>query len=108
MNSMNFKALWIKFEKFTIVITFQKFERHNYAPMQAYLHCPFTAAMGAARAVPRAMGALADWMSSNRLPLNAQKTKFIWVGTRQQLAKLNLDALSAEFPTMSFSQVGAI
>ena len=27
---MNFKALWIKFKKFTTVITFQKFERHNY------------------------------------------------------------------------------
>jgi len=27
---MNFKALWIKFEKFTTVITFKKFERHNY------------------------------------------------------------------------------
>src|SRR6218665_3877119 len=72
---------------------------------QAYLHCPSTAAMGAAHIMHRAMGALADWMSSNRLRLNAQKTKFIWLGTRQQLAKLNLDALSAEFPTMSFSQV---
>src|SRR6218665_1457811 len=36
--------------------------------------------------------------------LNAQKTKFIWLGNRQQLAKLNLDALSAEFPMMPFSQ----
>src|SRR6218665_2200298 len=72
---------------------------------QAYLHCPSTAVMGAARIMHRAMGALADWMSSNRLRLNAQKTKFIWLGTRQQLAKLNLDAVSAEFPTMSFSQV---
>jgi len=27
---MNFKALWIKFEKFTTVIAFKKFERHNY------------------------------------------------------------------------------
>ncbi|PGH37209.1 MAG: hypothetical protein CRN43_22520, partial [Candidatus Nephrothrix sp. EaCA] len=72
---------------------------------QAYLHCPSTSAMGAARTMHQAMGALADWMSSNRLRLNAQKTKFIWLGNRQQLAKLNLDALSAEFPTMSFSQV---
>src|SRR6218665_1605025 len=57
---------------------------------QAYLHCPSTAAMGAAHTMLR---------------LNAQKTKFIWLGTRQQLAKLNLDSVSAEFPTMSFSQV---
>src|SRR6218665_2870680 len=49
---------------------------------QAYLHCPSTAAMGAARIMHRAMGALADWMSSNRLRLNVQKTKFIWLRTR--------------------------
>jgi len=57
----------------------------------------------AARTMHRAMEALADWMSSNRLRLKAQKTKFIWLGTNHQLAKLNHDALSAEFPTMSFS-----
>ena len=70
---------------------------------QAYLHCPPLAAVGAARTMQRAMGALADWMSSNRLRLNAQKTKFIWLGTWQQLAKLDHNALSAEFPNMSFS-----
>src|SRR6218665_921105 len=49
----------------------------------------------------QAMGALAGLMSSNRLRFNAQKTKFVWLGTRQQLSNLNLDALSAEFPSMS-------
>ena len=29
-------------------------------------------------------------MSSNRLKLNAGKTEFTWLGTRQQLAKLNM------------------
>src|SRR6218665_350224 len=38
-------------------------------------------------------------------PPQRPKNKFICLGTRQQLAKLNLDALSAEFPTMYFSQV---
>src|SRR6218665_2092445 len=38
-------------------------------------------------------------------PPQRRKNKFIWLGTRQQLAKINLDALSAEFPTMSFSQM---
>ncbi len=28
-------------------------------------------------------------MTSNRLELNAEKTEFIWLGTRQQLAKIN-------------------
>ena len=32
-------------------------------------------------------------MSSNRLKLNAGKTEFIWLGTRQQLAKLNMSPL---------------
>src|SRR6218665_57017 len=69
------------------------------------LHCPSIAAMGTTRAMHQAMRALAGWMSSNRIRLNAQKTKLILFGTRQQLTKLNLDALSAEFPTVSFSQV---
>src|SRR6218665_598799 len=37
-------------------------------------------------------------MSSNRLRLNSLKTKFIWLGTRQQLAKLDMIALAADFP----------
>jgi len=72
---------------------------------QAYLHCPSTATMGATCTMHQAMGALAGWMSSNWLRLNTQTTKFIWLGARQQLAKLNLNTLSAEFRTMSFSPV---
>ncbi len=37
--------------------------------------------------------------------LNVQNTQFILMGTRQQLANLNLDALPAEFPTMFFYSV---
>jgi len=29
-----------------------------------------------------------DWMASNRLKLNEEKTQVIWLGTRQQLAKI--------------------
>src|SRR6218665_2343960 len=42
-------------------------------------------------------------MSSNRLLLNPQKSQYIWFGTRQQLDKLDLAALSLEFPTFVFS-----
>src|SRR6218665_3896564 len=42
---------------------------------------------------------LETWMSSNRLRLNPAKTKFMWFGTRQQLAKLNLDDLANKFPS---------
>src|SRR5688572_32821626 len=41
-------------------------------------------------------------MSSNRLRLNPSKTQFIWLGTRQQLAKLDLCALSTQFPLFTF------
>jgi len=43
------------------------------------------------------------WMSSYRLRLNPVKTKVMWFGTRQQLAKLNLDELANKFPTYTFS-----
>ena len=33
------------------------------------------------------------WLSSNQLKLNANKTEFIWLGTRQQLVKLNSEPL---------------
>ena len=34
-----------------------------------------------------------EWMSSNRLKLNADKPYFIWLGTRQQLSKVNCDSV---------------
>jgi len=34
-----------------------------------------------------------NWMSSNRLKLNGDKTEFIWLGTRTQLAKVNVTPL---------------
>jgi hypothetical protein len=60
-------------------------------------------AAAAIRVVGRAMDALVTWMSSNRLRLNPSKTQFIWLGTRQQLAKINLGGLAAEFPQFTFS-----
>src|SRR6218665_1332303 len=42
-------------------------------------------------------------MSSNRLRLNSAKTQFIWLGTRQQLARLDMTALSDAFPLLAFS-----
>src|SRR6218665_2931582 len=42
-------------------------------------------------------------MSSNRLRLNPSKTQYIWLGTRQQLAKLDLAAIALRFPDIAFS-----
>src|SRR6218665_2623361 len=36
-------------------------------------------------------------MSSNRLRLNPTKTQFIWFGTRQQLAKIDLRSLAIKY-----------
>jgi hypothetical protein len=70
---------------------------------QAYMHCMPHDAAFVVMAMGQAQSELEFWMASNRLRLNSTKTKFIWLGTRQQLAKLNLTALSEEFPDITFS-----
>src|SRR6218665_1536517 len=50
-----------------------------------------------------ATGALVAWMSSNPLRLNPSKTQYIWLGARQQLAKLDLVAMALRFPHIAFS-----
>src|ERR1700733_13129708 len=42
-------------------------------------------------------------MSSNRLSLNSSKTQLIWLGTPQQLQKLDYSLLSDNFPSFAFS-----
>ena len=44
-------------------------------------------------------------MSTNHLRLNPSKTQFIWLGTRQQLAKLDLSTIASDFPQFVFSSV---
>src|SRR6218665_1399836 len=73
--------------------------------VHAYQQCLFTGAAATVRAMNIAMKALGTWMSSNRLRLNSLKTKFIWLGTRQQLAKLDMATLAAEFQHFILSVV---
>src|SRR6218665_1936924 len=40
---------------------------------------------------------------TNRLHLNPSKTKYIWLGTRQQLANLDLAAMAVRLPHIAFS-----
>jgi len=42
-------------------------------------------------------------MSANRLNLNSSKTRLIWLGTKQQLLKLDLSLLTSLFPDFTFS-----
>src|SRR6218665_2587198 len=45
-----------------------------------------------------ATDAPADWMSANRLRLRLTNTQNIWLGTRQQRARLDLIAIASNFP----------
>lgn len=38
--------------------------------------------------------AISSWMSLNRLKLNIDKTQFIWLGTTQKLAKVNITSIT--------------
>ena len=71
--------------------------------MQSYTHCSAGDAADAVRLMVLATDTLTAWLSSNRLRLNPSKTQYIWLGTRQQLAKLDLAFLAAEFPQVPFS-----
>jgi len=65
--------------------------------LQTYISC---AASDHSSATSRLLACAFDidrWMSSNRLKLNAEKTEFIWLGTRQQLAKVDMSPLQLAF-----------
>ena len=49
------------------------------------------------------MHLLSVYGCNERLHLNRAKTKFMYFGSRQQLAKLDLDDLANKFPTYSLS-----
>lgn len=73
---------------------------YSYAhDVQSYSHCLASKVRLAILAISRATDLLNEWMSSNR----PQKTQYIWLGTCQQLDKLDLVSLSLEFPSLLFS-----
>jgi len=61
--------------------------------------CQLCSARPADGITDRILACVADidsWMSSNRLKLNAEKTEFIWLGTRQQMAKVAVSPLQVK------------
>ena len=67
---------------------------HAYADdMQTYVSCEADDQLSASARLLDCIAEVERWMSSNRLKLNADKTEFIWLGTRQQLAKLRSQPL---------------
>ena len=67
---------------------------HLYADdTQLYGHCsPSNSVEFASRVL---IDSIHEWMSSNRLSLNTDKTQYIWLGTTHSLAKRDTDCLTS-------------
>ena len=62
---------------------------HAYVDdLQTYASCAATDQQTAERRLLSCIADIHTWMLSNRLKLDADKTDFIWLGTRQQLSKV--------------------
>ena len=68
---------------------------HSYADdTQVYISVPAADASIAMQRLAACVGRIDEWMGSNRLWLNQDKTQLIWIGTRQQLSKMNAAELA--------------
>jgi len=72
---------------------------HSFADdTQLYRHTTIKDVQLAKRDMITAIMDINAWSHSHRLKLNAQKSKVIWLGTRQQLAKLNQADMTIHLP----------
>ena len=68
---------------------------HSYADdSQLYLHCLAVDQRSAALRLAECIERVEGWMKSNRLKLNSDKTQFMWLGSRQQLAKIDTKTIT--------------
>ena len=73
---------------------------HLYADdTQLYVHCKAVQCAAEAKRLTACIVELNNWMVSNRLKLNVDKTQFIWIGSRQQLGNVSM----VEIPLMDCS-----
>ena len=70
--------------------------------VQACVHGPPSQFLDIISSIASLDADLDSWMSSNRLSLNPSKTQLIWLGTRQQLLKLDFALLASQFPQFTF------
>jgi len=76
---------------------------HAYADdMQTYASCTASDQQSATSRLLACVADIETWLSSNRLKLRANKTEFIWLDTRQQLAKLNSEPLQLKGELIMF------
>ena len=78
---------------------------HAYAD-DAQLYISFNASfndeqLAAVQAMESYVADIREWMLSDRLKLNDDKTEFVIIGTRQQLAKVNIDSLTVGDSTLA-------
>ena len=77
---------------------------HSYADdTQVYLNVPASDAPLAVNHLTDCINKIEHWMGGNRLRLNFDKTQVIWMGTRQQLEKIEIDELILHSSTIQFS-----
>ena len=80
------------------------FTVHLYADdIQIYRHGPYSSQSELTQSVDEVIPTLRDWMFSNRLRLNPEKTQLIWLGTKHLHNKIDYDLLNSLFPSLSFS-----
>ena len=78
--------------------------QHSYADdTQVYVGTPAADAHSAVRRFADCVDRVSDWMAANRLKLNADKTQVIWIGTRQQLTKIDIEQVNLRSATIPFS-----
>jgi hypothetical protein len=77
---------------------------HSYADdTQVYVSASAADASVAAQRLADCTERIDEWMGSNRLKLNQDKTQIIWIGTRQQLSKVNVAELTLSSAVVNFS-----
>ena len=77
---------------------------HSYADdTQVHLSVPASESSVATRQFSEYIEEIDGWMQSNRLKMNTDKTQLIWIGTRQQLSKVDINEIELQLDTVSFS-----
>ena len=67
---------------------------HCYADdLHLYVHCTITEAPAALQQMLGCIKAIDNWMGSNRLKLNPDKTQLTRLGTKQKLATLDITSV---------------
>ena len=59
--------------------------------------------LGSSRQFSECVDEMDNWMESNRLKMNTDKTQLIWIGTRHQLSKVGINEIELQLDTSSFS-----